>query len=206
MHVEMEPVLGRAPRHRCGQGRGPAFEVRARAEDRVRVDDGPGVAPCDVLTEVRLVERLVIDAGIARDHIHMLEVADQLLFLGRFARVLAQRVRMRKVEAARIRGRRDRAAGFFLRETSQVREAAIAHDFDIAHHVHVGHGDETPGAPELADLDLLLDRALYFLAHLPARHRLLLCRKLHISPLAIASSRPALRIFARLPRIFRSPT
>ena len=63
------------------QGRRAGFEVGARAEHRVGVDHGAGVAPGNVLAQVRLVHGLVVDAGVRRDDVHALERGDDLLFL-----------------------------------------------------------------------------------------------------------------------------
>src|SRR4029077_11883196 len=121
-----------------GQRGRTGLEVGTRAEYRVGVDHGAGIAPGDVLAQVRLVDSLVIDTGVGGDDVHAPQRGDNFLFLRRLARVLAHALAVREVHAAGVGGGAHctarAAAGFFL----EPREARVSHHLDVAHHVDVG--------------------------------------------------------------------
>ena len=63
-------------------------------------DIGPG----DVFAEMRLVQRLVVDAGIGGHDIHVAQKTYDLPLLARLAHVLPETIHVIEVDAARIGG------------------------------------------------------------------------------------------------------
>ena len=179
MFVEMKTVFGYAPGETRGQRGGTGFEIGARAEYRIGVDHRAGITPGDMFAEVRLVQRLIIDAGVGSNDIHAPQAGDQLFFLERFFRILLQAFDMGKVDTARIGRCRLPAFRAGLRSPFEKGLAGVAHDFDITHHVHIRHRHEAFRAEELADFQLQLQRFLHCAALLAAQHFFLLCRQSH---------------------------
>ena len=108
MLVEMKAVLRRPAGHRRRHRGRARFEIAARAAHRVRPDDGAGVAPGDVLAEMRLVDGLVVDAGVGGDDVHVAQVAGSARAPWRPRRASwPRRSHVREIEAARVRRRRD---------------------------------------------------------------------------------------------------
>ena len=128
---------------------------------------------------MRLVDGLIVDAGVRGHHVHLPQIADQLPFLGRFAGILPEPLGVRKIEAARVGRDGHLAARFRLREAAQMLEPAVAHHLDVAHHVHVGDGHEPFCVVELADRALELERAPDHFAALAAQHRPFLSSQSH---------------------------
>src|SRR5712692_2510009 len=174
----MKTIFRSAAGERGGKGRRAGLEVGARAEHRVGVDHRAGIAPGDVLAEVRLIDRLVVDAGVGGDDVHAAQALDQLAFLRHFRRVLAELVAESEIDAARIGRGSDAAARLEARFFAQVLESRVAHHLDVAHHVDVGDGYEALRAPEAPDLDLVLERTSWRFAVLAGEDRALLARQL----------------------------
>src|SRR5713101_7616555 len=108
-----------------------------------------------------------------------MQVTDQAPLLFDFQRVLAEPLRVRKIDAARV-GRDRNAAMSPLRATvGEKRQAAVAHHLDVAHHVSVGDGHEALGVKEAPDFDLIGDRFTHGLALAPVEHRLFFRGQLH---------------------------
>src|SRR5258705_1010949 len=193
----MKAVFRRAAGQRRSERRRPRLEVGARAEHRVGVDDGAGVAPGEVLAEVRLVEGLVVDAGVGGDDVHPPQRGDQLALLRHLAGVLPEPLAMREVDAARVGGGGDLAAGAQVGLFLQPGESAVAHHLDVAHHVDAGDRHEAPRVPEAADLDLVFERAPLGFATLAGEDGALLARELQAgySPLPGSGS----KYFSNLP-------
>ena len=76
----MKSVRRRATGERSGDIRLAGLEIRARAEHRVRVDHGSGVAPRNVLAEFRLINRLVVNASVGRRNPHLRVVHQDFAF------------------------------------------------------------------------------------------------------------------------------
>ncbi len=132
-----------------------------------------------MLAQVRLVDGLVVDAGVGGDDIHAPQGRDQLAFLDGFAGILAQALAVREIHAARIGGGADYAARAAVRFRLEPGQAAVAHHLDVAHHVDVADRHEAPGAPELAHFHLVGERPAGGLAALAAEDLPLLGRQLH---------------------------
>src|SRR5947208_15195669 len=155
----MKSILRSAAGQRGGKRRRAGLEVRARAEYRIRVDHGSGVAPGDVLAEARLVPGLVVDAGVGGDDLHAPQALDELALLRHLGWVLPQPLAVREIDAARGRGASDAAARAEAHFLAQELEAAVAHHLDVAHQVDIGDRNHALCLPEAADLDLVLERA-----------------------------------------------
>src|SRR2546423_13962084 len=97
----MKSILRGAAGQRGGKCRRAGLEVRARAEYRIRVDHGSGVAPGDVLAEARLVPGLVVDAGVGGDDLHAPQALDELALLRHPGGVLPPPLAVAALAAAR---------------------------------------------------------------------------------------------------------
>jgi hypothetical protein len=176
----VEAVPGRASGEAGGEGGRAALEVAARAEHRVGVDHGAGIAPGDMLAEMRLIDRLVVDAGVGLHHADRAQMPDQLAFLAHHLRVLEQPLGDCEVDAAGVGGDRDAKARLLARPGAQKLEPGIAHDLHVAHHVGTGHRHHALGAEETADLDLHGQCPLGGLAIGSIEHRLLVGAELQL--------------------------
>src|SRR6185503_10315478 len=173
----MKPVFRGATGDRRGERGGPGLEVRARAEYRVGVDHRAGIAPGDVLAEVRLVDGVVVDTGVGGDHVHATQRRDQLALLADLGRVLAEALAVSEVDAAGIGRRWYGTAGADCGVFLDPGEAAVAHHLDVAHHVDVADRHEALRAPEAADFDLVFERAPRGFAVLAGEDGALLARQ-----------------------------
>ena len=192
MSIEMKTILGRAAGDRRGERRRPAFEIGAGAVDGVSIDHRPCIAPGDMLAQVRLIDGLVVDAGVGSNDVQRMQMTDQAPLFFDLGRVLPELFRVRKIDAARV-GRDRNAAMSPLRATvGEKRQAAVAHHLDVAHHVSVGDGYEALGVKEAPDFDLIGDRFTHGLALTPVEHRLFFRGQPHrSSPTLTARSIPA---------------
>src|SRR2546428_7976953 len=73
----MMAVRRRHPGEPARPRRRPRLVVRARAGHRVRPDHGARVAPREMLAEARLVDGLVVDAGVDLERAELLEMLDE---------------------------------------------------------------------------------------------------------------------------------
>ena len=124
-----------------------------------------------MLAQVRLVQGLVVDAGVNRHRSHALEVRDDLALALSHLVGLAKAMGPRKVHTTGIGGQRTYRARTVGRGLAQEADTVFPHHFDVAHHVNVRDFDEPRRAKELSDLNLLRDRLANRLSMIPSHHR-----------------------------------
>src|SRR4051812_19803628 len=80
MMREVESVPRRSPGKGGRKGRRPAFEIGARAENRIRIDHHPSIAECVMLAAGRWHDRLIINAGVRHQDTERFERSNQSRF------------------------------------------------------------------------------------------------------------------------------
>src|SRR5439155_2422143 len=121
-----------------------------------------------------------------------MQVTDQTPLLFDLLRILAEPLRVREIDAARVGRDRNAAMSSLCAAVSEERQAAVAHHLDVAHHVSVGDGHEALSTKEAPDFDLVGDRFAYGFAVAPVEHRLFFRGQPHrSSPPLTARSIPA---------------
>ena len=110
------------------------FKIGARAKHRVGIDHRARVAPGHMLTELRLVHGLVRDAGIGRRDPHAVIQRQNLALLADLLRILPQPRLGVEVHALCVAESGHDTLRFLQRHIPQKTQAAVAHDFNVAHH------------------------------------------------------------------------
>ena len=110
-----------------------------------------------MLPKVRLIEHLVVNAGVDGGDLHAPQGRDDRPLLRDRFRRLAEPRGIREIHAAGVRRDAPPTRGSKLAIMLEEAQTGIAHHFDVAHHVDVGDRDEAFRPEELSDLDLLLD-------------------------------------------------
>ena len=158
--IQVKAVARRAPGEAGGHGGRPALEIRACPAHRVRIDHHAGVAERHRLAARGRLDGLVVDAGVGHQDAEARERGDgAALELQHPARVLQHRG-LREVGAARIgdRGHAHRGA-FVARAPRPSSTPGSPEALGVGHDVRLRHRHEVRGAEEIADPDLVLDRA-----------------------------------------------
>ena len=120
-----------------------------------------------MLAELRLVDRLVVDAGVDLHRPQSAEARHQRALALDQPRVLPHRRRSLEVDTAGVGGNRHGEAAAQPEEVLDEGKARVAHHLHVAHHVDVGDGNQPLGAEEGAHRDLLFKHQTRGLAKAP---------------------------------------